>query len=50
MNGDGIDDLSLGARLNDEGGSNAGVAYVIFGDPNLSGTLSLANADIKLAG
>jgi len=31
VNGDGFDDLIVGALLNDAGGTNAGAAYVIFG-------------------
>ena len=31
VNGDGIDDLIVGARQNDDGGYNAGAAYVIYG-------------------
>ena len=31
MNGDGFDDLIVGARHNDEGGDDAGAAYVVFG-------------------
>src|SRR5690606_37927033 len=31
VNGDGIDDIIVGARQGDDGGSNAGEAYVIFG-------------------
>ena len=31
VNGDGIDDLIVGARDNDVGGGNAGAAYVIYG-------------------
>ncbi len=31
VNGDGIDDMLVGARENDEGGSNAGQTYLIFG-------------------
>ena len=35
VNGDGVDDLILGARRNDAGGANAGAAYVIFGGPDV---------------
>lgn len=31
INGDGIDDIAIGSRDNDEGGPNAGAAYVLFG-------------------
>ncbi len=31
VNGDGFDDLIVGAQLNDAGGTNAGAGYVIFG-------------------
>ena len=31
VNGDGFDDLIVGARYGDDGGSNAGEAYVVFG-------------------
>ena len=31
INGDGFDDLIVGAPTNDEGGSNAGAAYFLFG-------------------
>lgn len=33
VNGDGIDDLIIGATGNDAGGANAGAAYVIYGRP-----------------
>ena len=32
-NGDGTDDIAIGAPLDDIGGSQAGAAYVLFGDP-----------------
>ena len=34
VNGDGIDDLIVGARYGDDGGDNAGEAYIIYGKPN----------------
>ena len=33
VDGDGFDDLIVGARLNDEGGNLAGAAYLVFGKP-----------------
>ncbi len=33
LDGDGIEDFTIGARQNDEGGSNAGKLYLLFGDP-----------------
>lgn len=31
VNGDGFDDVVIGAKLDDDGGTDAGVAYVLFG-------------------
>ena len=47
VNGDGYDDLLIGAPRNDEGGSNAGQAYLFFGKNNgwsMDTNLSKANA------
>ena len=41
VNGDGFDDLVVGARKGDDGGSNAGEAYVIFGKAGGFGTIDL---------
>ena len=41
VNGDGIDDVIVGAPFGDEGGSNAGEAYVIFGKAS-----GIANIDV----
>ena len=41
VNGDGIADLIVGARSGDDGGTNAGEAYVIFGKATGFGTIDL---------
>jgi len=41
VNGDGIDDLIIGAEGNDIAGDRAGAAYVIYGGQNLTGSISL---------
>ncbi|SOC47001.1 FG-GAP repeat protein [Rhizobium subbaraonis] len=38
INGDGIDDLIIGATAGDDGGDNAGEAYVVFGTTSALGT------------
>jgi hypothetical protein len=48
MDGDGNDDVLVDAGTNDEGGSNAGAAYLVLGP--VTGTLDLAAADAKLVG
>ena len=45
---DGHDDLFVGALANDEGGDDAGAAYLVLGP--VSGTLDLSLADAKLVG
>jgi hypothetical protein len=37
VNGDGYDDLVVGAIYGDDGGSNAGEAYVLYGRPDMGG-------------
>ncbi len=44
VDGDGFDDILIGAIRNDEVGSLAGQAYLVFGDPSLSPDMSLAAA------
>jgi len=45
VNGDGFDDIIVGANFNDDGGSpRAGAAYIFFGSTTLSGTKSLGGA------
>ena len=48
INGDGYDDLLIGAYGDDDGNSQAGAVYVVFGA--VSGELDLSQADIKLIG
>ena len=54
INGDGFDDVIVGARYNDEGGGSAGAAYVIFGAQNGLGDVDLAtmppSAGFKIVG
>ena len=55
VNGDGFDDLIVGARLGDDGGSDAGEAYVVFGTASGFGTvdgtgrsvIELSSAEIR---
>jgi Ca2+-binding RTX toxin-like protein len=47
INGDGIDDLVVGAPRGDDGGSNAGEAYVVFGRGPISTSPTGGNDDIK---
>ena len=46
INGDGVDDLLVGAVWNSEGGSRAGAAYVIFGKRGTFSNISLAGLQI----
>lgn len=53
VNGDGIDDIIVTARLNDPNGRNdAGQTYVFFGSPSLppSVDLNVARADVEIHG
>ena len=48
VDGDGHDDLLIGAPFNGEGGPDAGAAYLLLGP--ITGRLSLHRADAKLVG
>jgi len=47
---DGFADLFIGAHNEDEGGSSAGAAYVVFGDSSSPSQLDLSSADAKFIG
>ena len=48
VDGDGYDDVFIGAYLNEEGGENAGAAYLLYGP--VSGDAGLDTADAKFVG
>ncbi|MBT3221565.1 MAG: hypothetical protein HN348_20990, partial [Proteobacteria bacterium] len=50
VNGDGFDDLLIGAPSDDTVDSASGAAYVVFGSAKGIASLNLANADAKLTG
>jgi len=43
FNGDGIDDVIIGAPMNDSGGGNSGATYLIYGHVGGFGNIDLAN-------
>jgi len=48
VNGDGLGDVLVGARLADPNGSAAGTVYVVFGE--VTGSVDLADADVRIDG
>lgn len=51
VNNDGFDDYAITAPDNDEGGINAGIVYLFFGEENIEmEDLTLADADVKFIG
>ena len=48
FNGDGFDDVLVGAEFEDDGGTNSGCAYIFFGSSNPSSSIDASNADVKL--
>ena len=49
LNDDGVDDVAVGAPLNDTGGSNAGAVYVFYG-PVEPGEFDASNASVTIYG
>lgn len=49
VNCDGYDDVIIGAPYNDDGGSSAGAAFIIFGPTSMS-SVNLSTADVELIG
>jgi Ca2+-binding RTX toxin-like protein len=50
VNGDGYDDVIVGARFNDAGGSDAGAAYVVFGKASGFSTVDLDDVALGTGG
>ncbi|MGC6515746.1 MAG: MopE-related protein, partial [Myxococcota bacterium] len=50
VDGDGLDDLLIGAPRNDVNGTNSGTAYVWAGDATLSGTVGISGSMAALRG
>ncbi|MFW3145994.1 MAG: putative Ig domain-containing protein [Thermoplasmatota archaeon] len=50
VNGDGYDDILIASSTNDEGASNAGQVYLIFGNSSLGIDTSLSDADASFIG
>ncbi len=50
VNGDGLDDVVVGAPYNDSAAPNGGAAYVIYGNESLPSAMNLSEADAVLAG
>lgn len=50
FNGDTFDDVIVGARLDDDGGSDSGTAFIFFGSATPLATIDAAAADVVLVG
>jgi len=50
INGDGINDIIVGANNNGAGGEGAGAVYIIYGSASLASSIDLGAADVKLVG
>jgi len=50
FNADGISDILVGAYYDDDGGGNAGAAYIFYGSTTLPASIDASAADVKLIG
>jgi len=50
VNGDGLDDVVVGAPFNNTAAADGGAAYVVYGDESLPSTMNLSEADAVLTG
>lgn len=50
VDGNGKDDILLGAPYNDDGGSDAGRIYLFYGEDSLNSTVLLSDADVTYTG
>ncbi len=50
FNGDGYDDVIIGASLDDDGGTNSGCAFIFFGSATPLATIDASAANVKLIG
>ena len=48
LDGDGLDDVQIGAPYNDDAATDAGATYIVYGP--LTGSIALSGADAKLLG
>jgi hypothetical protein len=49
LDGDGYEDIAVGAYNSDAGASRAGAAYIVFGSPRLT-SMNLSSADVRYTG
>jgi len=50
VNGDGFDDILIGAQFVDNGETNAGAVYLLYGGANVTGNIDLSSANAKFTG
>ena len=50
INGDGADDIIVGAKLADSNGTDSGATYIVLGGAGVTGTNSFGSAEVLLTG